>query len=71
MIKYVINFDLSYLTTFYSRTRNAHKVTVSCVYCVTSLWSVERNVPAEGNTIPCEQQSEVNSLLIIYYAKKR
>ena len=68
MIKYVINFTLSYLSTFYSRTRYAHKVSVSYAYCVTSLWRVKRDVPAEGNIIPCEQQSEVNSLLIIYYA---
>lgn len=63
MIKYVIKFILSYLTTLCPRARNAHKVTVSCVYCVTSLWRVKYDVPAESESIPCEQQSEVVTLL--------
>jgi len=58
-----MSFILSYLATLFPRARNAHKATVSYVYCVTSLWRVKHDVPAEGNIIPCEQQSEAVTLL--------
>ena len=56
MIKYVINFILSYLATFYSRARIAHKVTYSFRLLRDVPVEGEHDVPVESRAVPCVQQ---------------